>query len=798
MTDNFIKTTLMLTNSGKLLLLSILALILVNACTSNTYDTIVDKYGIEVKDERLQLTLFAEDPDIMTPIGIDVDSRNRIFVLESHTHLEPSDYEGPDGDRIKIFEDTNNDGTPDSITVFAEGFDDGMNIRFSPEGHLYLVTAKEVWVLYDQDEDGISEEQQKLIGFTEPNYVYAHAGLMGVAFSHDGWMYITRGNVGSAGWRLEGTDGSSIHGYGDGGNIFRARPDGSNLQEVATGFWNPFDLAFDDYGRLLATDNDPDSRGPNRLVHIVQDGDFGYQSLYGNSGIHLYLAWNGELPGTLPYEAPLGEAPSGLLNTSHSYLPEDYHGQMITSIWEKSRIVRINLVPNGASVTGTTETIVQGGQEFRPVSFAADTSGAIYFTDWVIREYPNHGRGRIWKFETRPDAAPSSPQKKYTTPKPDSGLESLQRIFEISSLEEYPKLQTALTSNDPFVRNAAISALTDPVFYSELVSATRSEDPDIRLGAMIALHRSGNEEAYPAARRLLTDEDLRIRQYAMKWIGQKGLTEYRGDIENALKDGPVSEELFRTYLATVRHLQPDFIEAYQNQTKGEAKQISRELPDGFIEEFIRDESKPTELRAMAIKYLEDSNENVEFLVSLLDGQSHPLLRKEVVRTLGLTPHQAAIEPLVSIAQNTEASQQLRAEAILALHRQPADVTADVIPLLNDSNTDIQVETARYLRTKLSGDGVRQALKSIYQSTDNDPLKEQIVLALGDELQGTIPERPSSVEEWQTTLSETGDPEMGRRVFYSIQSTCSSCHVMKDRGGDLGPNLTNVGQSKSRH
>jgi hypothetical protein len=61
----------------------------------------------------------------------------------------------------------------------------------------------------------------------------------------------------------------------------RCRPDGCGLQEFATGFWNPFDLKFDAHGRLLAADNDPDSPGPNRLVHVIQGGDYGYKSLYG-------------------------------------------------------------------------------------------------------------------------------------------------------------------------------------------------------------------------------------------------------------------------------------------------------------------------------------------------------------------------------------------------------------------------------------------------------------------------------------------------------------------------------------
>ncbi|MDR8392711.1 c-type cytochrome [Aliifodinibius sp. S!AR15-10] len=766
------------------------------SCSNENVQHQRDTTNLTVIDDRLELTRFAEDPDIVTPIGIAIDKQNRIFVLESHTHLPPSDYPGPDSDRIKLMRD-NDAGQPDSISVFAEGFEAGMNITISPEGHLYLVTASEVWVVYDRDGDGRSEERNKLIEFTKPDYVYAHAGLMGITFSNDGWMYISRGNVGGQGWKLVGRDSSSVEGYGDGGNIIRARPDGTELQEVATGFWNPFDLKFDHKGRLLAADNDPDSRGPNRLVHIIQGSDYGYKSLYGNSGIHPYLAWNGELPGTLPYAVGLGEAPTGLLDASSTSLPGDYQGQMITSIWEESRIVRINLAPKGVSLTGNTETIIQGGPQFRPVSFASDTSGTIYFTDWVIREYPNHGKGRIWKLTNKTGEDALEPKSPYANYEPNPEGEPLQDIYASDSVDDFVKLRQALTAEDPFRRNAAITVLSRPLFQSQVVNATRSNNADIRLGAMIALHRSGYDGGDEIARRLLVDPDQRIRQYALKWIGREGMTSLRSELDRALTAGAVSEELFKTYLATVRHLRPEFVEAYQNQTTNESKGIERRLPSGFIESFIQDQSRSIALRAMAVKYLENPRNKVDLLVSLLYESESAPLRLEVVRTLAMTPSQTVAKPLLNVILDRNNPTQLRAEALAALERQPVDLSTEIIPLLEDEEEDVQIEAARYLRTKASNNEVKSALKETYSSSNSEPLKRQIAIAFSQgELQDT-PSRPGSLEEWQTALSDKGDPERGRRVFFSVHSTCSTCHAIKERGGDLGPNLTNAGQSKTR-
>ncbi|WP_237143998.1 DUF7133 domain-containing protein [Pontibacter pamirensis] len=184
--------------SSILLILSLLIAGLMPLCSfENASETdVLDRP--RVLDDRLALTLFAENPDIVTPIGIAVDSLDRVFVLESHTHLPPKDYAGPDGDRIKIFVDQNRDGHPEKSSVFAEGFKEGVNIAFSPEGHLYVVTSKAVYAVYDRDGDGVSEEQVKVLHLAEPDYVYAHAALLGITFSADNWMYVSRGNTGSA------------------------------------------------------------------------------------------------------------------------------------------------------------------------------------------------------------------------------------------------------------------------------------------------------------------------------------------------------------------------------------------------------------------------------------------------------------------------------------------------------------------------------------------------------------------------------------------------------------------------
>ena len=69
---------------------------LIAAAAARAADTPIE-YPI-LNDDRLQITLYASDPDIVTPIGAAVDRDGRLYVIESHTHNPPSDYTGPKRD----------------------------------------------------------------------------------------------------------------------------------------------------------------------------------------------------------------------------------------------------------------------------------------------------------------------------------------------------------------------------------------------------------------------------------------------------------------------------------------------------------------------------------------------------------------------------------------------------------------------------------------------------------------------------------------------------------------------------
>src|SRR4029450_10202679 len=68
-------------------------------------------------DPGFRIELAVSEPDIQSPVAMEIDERGRWFVAEMPGYpLDPS----PTG-RIRLLEDTNHDGRPDRSRVFAGG-----------------------------------------------------------------------------------------------------------------------------------------------------------------------------------------------------------------------------------------------------------------------------------------------------------------------------------------------------------------------------------------------------------------------------------------------------------------------------------------------------------------------------------------------------------------------------------------------------------------------------------------------------------------------------------------------------
>ena len=102
-----------------------------------------DVRDVHVTDKRWRLELVAQQPEIVTPIGVVCDPRGRLLIVESHTHKRPKDYIGPPADRIRMLTDSDGDGRLDCWSTFHEGLHYSVN-RAIQAGDVYVVTGQAI------------------------------------------------------------------------------------------------------------------------------------------------------------------------------------------------------------------------------------------------------------------------------------------------------------------------------------------------------------------------------------------------------------------------------------------------------------------------------------------------------------------------------------------------------------------------------------------------------------------------------------------------------------------------------
>lgn len=703
-----------------------------------------------VLDPHYQIEQIAAEPDLATPTGACFDDHGRLLVIACHTHFPPEDYAGPKVDQIWVFDDANADGVLDRQRLFHAGESASMNLVNLGDGWIALATRGAILRLRDGDGDGAADQREVLVEHqTEGDY--PHNGLGGLTLGADGWLYIGQGeNLGES-YALVGTDGSRQSGGGEGGNVFRCRPDGNQVERVATGFWNPFGLCTDRAGRLWAVGNDPDSMPPNRLLNVVSAGDYGFQFRFGRAGVHPLQSWNGEFPGTLPMVSGVGEAACTVAVVGN---------ELWVTSWGDNRIERHKLVQRGASWSSTMEVVVQGGSYFRPVAMAFAPDGSIYVTDWVDRSYPVHGKGRVWRISRRPEAPPvvSSGLPELTEPEL-----AAKRMREDATVNRAERLE-ALDDDDPFLRQAAIGGLValDQLGPADLPAKLT---PRQKVGVLTAWRwvsltdpdRVAATDRLRLLRAGLGDADDDVVRAALRWTTELRLQELQPQVEALLARRHLSAEVFRATVASIAYLETGSAASGRYDPAIEERMIA----------FAGDGARSPELRAAALHAisLESPHPEDSQLLQWLRDEPDGDFAIEVVYLLEERATDAADATLVQIAADDSFSGETRADALAALAGKLGRYQELVTTLADDdSPAALRTEARRILHDAAPGDA------------------------------SSLP-APDDLDAWLELVGEGGDRAAGRRVFR--RKTCARCHAYSGHGAATGPDLSTLSEQTPR-
>jgi hypothetical protein len=724
----------------------------------------------------VKLTLVAEHPQVVTPVGIDADAQGRAWVALSHTHFRPAGYPGPEHDEIVVLSEPDAGGRARTRSVFYEKTTATMGLVLGPDAParnasrsdagrwVYLAERSRLLRVQDTDGDGRGDREETLARL-ETEETYPHNGLSGLAWHPSGDLLLSLGENMWKTWTLVAADGATIRGSGEGG-VFRCRPDGSQMRRIAVGFWNPFGLCVRGDGEIFVAENDPGSRPPCRLLHIVEGGDYGYQRAYGEAPFHPFVCWNGELRGTLPMIAATGEAPCGV---------QPLGGGVIASSWTDHRIDFFALKRRGASLTAERVPIVAGGAMFRPTSIARVAEGVFYVTDWVFGSYPLHQRGRVWKLEI--DAAAADAWLQPARPEPPN--EAAKQFAALRDATKTPDVEAAFTTargGDPFLARAALLALARQADAWMDRAAERSERD--RISACLALKLARPKDA-ELARRFLADASGEVQFEALRWIADERLADLLPKVEATLRQPGLDYRRFEAALAALNTLH-DSARAGVNDP-------------AMLLERVRDATAPPRIRAYALRLLRPRPGQVKIaeLRELLELNDEAL-SLEVVRALPRAG-EGARPILAELAADEARPAALRAEAIGALAADADPPLSLWLTLSRHADATIREEALRSLRLAALSDEQKASLRAVAAQFPASADLVSAVLSPGANAAGRPPLH--DLAAWSKLLAQAAtrpDAEAGQRIFFHPRlAQCATCHPHSGRGNVVGPDLSAV-------
>ena len=207
----------------------------------------------EIKQFEMQpgfrANVVAAEPLITKPIAVQWDARGRLWVAETPEYpngrrpltaepwkeggvLDPGHYDRPARDRISILSDPDASGQFTKKTVFHEGLELVTGFCMHGDGVIAVAQPNIVW-LRDTDGDGKADKEVPLFGGFTPGDTHFVANHFIQA--PDGWIYASTGSGATA---VNPTTQAVVAKIS--GGVFRFKPDGSAIEQVASSGGNTF------------------------------------------------------------------------------------------------------------------------------------------------------------------------------------------------------------------------------------------------------------------------------------------------------------------------------------------------------------------------------------------------------------------------------------------------------------------------------------------------------------------------------------------------------------------------------
>tara|TARA_B110000438_G_scaffold294885_1_gene336979 strand:+ start:3287 stop:6730 length:3444 start_codon:yes stop_codon:yes gene_type:complete len=437
-----------------------------------------------VLDEGLEINLFASDPMIAKPIGMNWDEKGRLWVVSSrlYPHIKPGQRSD---DKVVVLEDLNGDGVADKSTDFAKDLLIPTGIM-PGDGGVYVANSTEILFLRDLDGD-LKEDQRRVVlsGFgTEDTHHIIHAFRGGP----EGMMYFNQSIYIHS--HIE-----TPHGVRRlmAGGIWHYRPETGELEVFSRGFVNSWGHIFDRYGQSFAT-----------------DGAYGEGINYVFPGSVFVTAYNAKriMRGLNPGQPKH----CGLEIVNSSHFPDEWQGNLITNDFRGHRVNRFVMSESGSGYVSrqAPDLIRTTHKSFRPIDVKVGPDGALYIADWY-NPIIQHGEvdfrdprrdqvhGRIWRITYKGRKLSQKPKFE------DQGIRAV--VNQLKSPDSYTRHFAK--------RNLRLRKKSEVIRELKFLEGSEGITEEDRLEILWA-NQAVNELDESLLKKLLVSKDHRIRAAAVR------------------------------------------------------------------------------------------------------------------------------------------------------------------------------------------------------------------------------------------------------------------------------------------
>lgn len=331
-----------------------------------------------------ELQLFAAEPDVVNPIYMNWDERGRLWVIETVDY--PNEVKNDDigDDRIKILEDTNDDGKADKVTIFAEKLNIPTSFVFS-NGGIILSAAPSFLFLKDIDGDDKADVRDTLITGWGKSDTHAQASNLRYGVDNKIW-----GVVGYSGFK--GKVGKDSLRFSSG--VYRFTPDGKDLEYLSTTSNNTWGLGFsEEFDVFISTANNTHSGFlgmPKRYFDKVKITETGVEKIDAHYGMHVATKNLRQVDVHGGFTAAAGHS----LYTARTF-PKEYWNRVAFVTEPTGRLIHKNILQqngSGFKEEGDGWNMLASADEWAaPIQAEVGPDGALWITDWydfIIQHNP--------------------------------------------------------------------------------------------------------------------------------------------------------------------------------------------------------------------------------------------------------------------------------------------------------------------------------------------------------------------------------------------------------------------------